>query len=73
MWLGPRDIIEGLIKASVFGLLFSVICTYIGMNTKKGAEGVGEATNNSIVTSIVCIIVADYFITRIIGLFWGFI
>ena len=73
MWLGPRDIIEGLIKASVFGLLFSVICTYIGMNTKKGAAGVGEATNNSIVTSIVCIIVADYFITRIIGLFWGFI
>ncbi len=73
MWLGARDIVEGLIKANVFGLIFSTICTYVGMNTKGGAAGVGESTNIGIVISMVCIIITDYFITKIIGIFWGFI
>ena len=72
-WLNPRDIIEGIVKSSIFGLLFATICTYTGLNTKSGAKGVGDSTNQGIVASIVCIIVSDFFISKFIAIFWDFI
>lgn len=57
---------EGLIKSAIFGLLFAVICTYQGFHTKGGAKGVGEATNNGVVMSMVGIIIIDYFLMNII-------
>jgi|SRR6185312_4375815 len=65
-----RYINEGLIKSAIFGLVFAVICTYRGFNTKGGAKGVGEATNTGVVYSMVMIIVLDYFITSLIRLFY---
>lgn len=65
-----RHINEGLIKAAIFGLIFAVICTYEGFNTKGGAKGVGEATNRGVVMSMVTIIVADYFLMNIIRIFY---
>lgn len=65
-----RHINEGLFKAAVFGLIFSVICTYRGFNTTGGAKGVGEATNRGVVTSMVMIIISDYFITNLIRVFY---
>jgi phospholipid/cholesterol/gamma-HCH transport system permease protein len=60
-----RHINEGLFKAAVFGLFFGVICTYRGFNTTGGAKGVGEATNRGVVTSMVTIIILDYFLTNV--------
>ncbi len=60
-----RHINEGLFKAAVFGLFFGVICTYRGFNTSGGAKGVGEATNRGVVTSMVTIIILDYFLTNV--------
>jgi phospholipid/cholesterol/gamma-HCH transport system permease protein len=57
---------EGLIKSAIFGFLFAVICTYQGFHTKGGAKGVGEATNNGVVRSMVGIIIIDYFLMNII-------
>lgn len=65
-----RHIMEGLIKAAVFGLIFSIICTYRGFNTKGGAKGVGDATNQGVVQSMVMIIILDYFLTNIIRIFY---
>lgn len=70
-FVDPRDINEGLFKASVFGLFFSVICTYKGYNTKGGAKGVGDATNHGVVVSMVSIIILDYFLTKIINMVLG--
>lgn len=64
-----RHIMEGLFKASVFGLIFAVICTYRGFYTKGGAKGVGEATNQGVVQSMVMIIILDYFLTNLIRIF----
>lgn len=61
-----RHINEGLIKSMVFGIVFSVICTYRGFFTTGGAKGVGEATNRGVVISMVMIIVLDYFLMNII-------
>lgn len=70
LWLNPRDINEGLIKAAMFGLIFSSICTYRGYNTKGGAKGVGEATNTGVVYSMVMIIVMNFFMTNIIRFYY---
>lgn len=54
------DIVNGLIKAVVFGLLFGLISTYKGYITRGGAKGVGIATTQSVVFANVTIVVADY-------------
>lgn len=68
--LEPYHINEGLFKAAIFGLFFAVICTHRGFNTKGGAEGVGSSTNRGVVTSMVMIIVLDFFITNLINVFY---
>lgn len=65
-----RHIMEGLFKGAVFGLVFAVVCTYRGFFTSGGAKGVGEATNRGVVTSMVMIIILDYFLSNIIRIFY---
>lgn len=65
-----RHINEGLIKSMVFGVVFAVICSYRGFYTSGGAKGVGEATNRGVVTSMVMIIVLDYFLMNLIRFFY---
>ncbi len=60
-----RHLNEGLFKAAIFGLFFAIICTYRGFNTTGGAKGVGEATNQGVVSSMVMIIILDYFLTNV--------
>jgi phospholipid/cholesterol/gamma-HCH transport system permease protein len=70
LWLKPAHINEGLIKAAVFGLVFSLICTYRGFSTKGGARGVGDATNRGVVQSMVMIIILDFFLMNIIEIYY---
>ncbi len=66
-----KHINEGLFKSMVFGLFFVMICTYRGFNTTGGAKGVGDATNQGVVQSMVMIIAMDYFLTNFIRLFYN--
>lgn len=61
----PQDIFDGLIKASVFGLILSLVACYHGFNTAGGAAGVGESATKSVVLGSVLILVADYFLTSV--------
>ena len=70
LWLKPAHINEGLIKAAVFGAVFSLICTYRGFTTKGGARGVGDATNRGVVLSMVMIIILDFFLMNIIEIYY---
>ena len=58
-----KDIWTGLFKATVFGLIISIVGCYFGFQTRGGAEGVGRATTLSVVASLVGIIVMDCFFT----------
>jgi phospholipid/cholesterol/gamma-HCH transport system permease protein len=60
------DILHGVIKASVFGLALSIIGCYQGFYASGGAKGVGQATTRAVVTSIVSILVLDYFLTDLL-------
>ena len=64
------DIIEGLFKATVFGLFFGLYCTFSGFNAREGARGVGLATNKGVVTSMVMVIVLDYILSNFIRLYY---
>ena len=57
------NIFEGLIKAAVFGFVLALVGTYFGFQTTKGAEGVGKATNLSVVWGMILVVVLDYFLT----------
>ena len=62
------DIIQGTVKALIFGLIISMVSCYFGFNATKGAEGVGYATTASVVISSVMILTSTYIIT---ALFFG--
>lgn len=67
-FLHADDVISGLVKAAVFGFIIAIMGCYHGFNSTGGAQGVGRATTNAVVTSLILILVADYFITE---LFFG--
>lgn len=60
------DITNGFIKAIVFGLLVSWVCTYKGFYTGRGAEGVSRSTTSAVVMSSVLVLVGDYFLTSVL-------
>lgn len=53
------DITMGLVKSLTFGMIISIIGTYVGFSTRGGAEGVGKATVKAFVISSVLILIAD--------------
>ena len=54
-----RDIITGVVKSFMFGLLIAAIACYRGLSVKGGAAGVGTATTSSVVTAIATVIGVD--------------
>lgn len=59
------DVISGLVKASVFGFIVAVFGCYHGYNSKRGAQGVGAATTNAVVSSSIMILVFNYVLTQV--------
>ena len=59
------DFLTGLAKAAVFGLILSAIACYNGLSVTGGAAGVGRATTNTVVQTIVIVIIADLMFTTI--------
>ncbi len=57
------DFTGGLIKSMFFGGIVAIVGCLKGMGAKEGAEGVGQATTSSVVTSIVWIFVVNYFLS----------
>ena len=61
-----NDLLSGLIKAAVFGFLLAAIGCLQGFHTRGGAEGVGRATTSAVVVASIAILVADFFLTRLL-------
>lgn len=60
------DILSGLIKAAVFGFIFSSVGSYKGYFTWGGAKGVGVATTQSVVIASIAILVSNYFLSTLL-------
>lgn len=66
-WLvESKDIMQGLVKATVFGCALTTISCAQGFNASGGAKGVGIGTTKAVVGSFVTILVLDYFLTDVI-------
>jgi phospholipid/cholesterol/gamma-HCH transport system permease protein len=61
----PSDILHGLLKAVVFGVIVSIITTWRGYSATGGSRGVGEGTTRGVVWSSIAVLAADYVITFI--------
>jgi phospholipid/cholesterol/gamma-HCH transport system permease protein len=62
------DVVSGLWKAAAFGFIVALMGCYHGYHSKGGAQGVGQATTNAVVSASILIFFANYFLT---ALFFG--
>lgn len=62
-YLRMTDILVGLAKALVFGVIITLVCCYYGLITEGGSMGLGRNTMVAVVTSIVVIVLADTLMT----------
>lgn len=63
-WLvGPVDVRQGMEKSIVFGAIFSTVGCYKGFYASGGAKGVGKATTEAVVISLVAILISDFFLS----------
>ena len=61
------DVGSGLVKGAVFGFIVALMGCYYGLNSGRGAQGVGAATKSAVVAASVAILAANYALT---GLFF---
>lgn len=61
----PEDIILGMAKAPFFGLVIALVACQQGLRTKQGAVGVGRATTNAVVISMVLVYIVDFLLASI--------
>jgi phospholipid/cholesterol/gamma-HCH transport system permease protein len=62
-FVGQIDILCAVVKSMAFGSVIPIISCGYGFNCKAGAQGVGEATTNAVVTSTITVIVIDFALT----------
>jgi phospholipid/cholesterol/gamma-HCH transport system permease protein len=61
----PRDLLLGLVKPVVFGFLIAMVGCYAGLRTKGGTVGVGLSTTQSMVSSSILVLGADFLLTKL--------
>jgi phospholipid/cholesterol/gamma-HCH transport system permease protein len=63
----PNHLFAGLTKATFFGTIISLIACYKGTHCGEGAEGVGRATTEAVVTASITILISNFFLTLLLG------
>lgn len=65
-FLEQADVISSLVKAAVFGFFLSLMGCYHGFFSRGGAQGVGRATTNAVVTAFILILLSNLIITVLV-------
>ncbi len=65
-YLQFEDVTSGLIKAAVFGFIIALMGCFQGYNSGRGAQGVGRATTNAVVSASIMILAANYALTEML-------
>ncbi|PCJ74797.1 MAG: ABC transporter permease [Rhodobacteraceae bacterium] len=60
------DVTSGLIKAGVFGFILGLMGCYSGYYSGRGAQGVGQATTNAVVSASILILSVNYLLTELL-------
>ena len=64
-FIEARDILSSLVKGAAFGFIATLLGCYYGMNTSRGAAGVGRATKGAVEAAAVLILAANFLLTSI--------
>ncbi len=64
--LNYNHALEGLVKPIVFGFIIGIVGCFFGLTTRGGTRGVGQNTTRSVVTASILVIMADFFLSKII-------
>lgn len=65
-----NDLASGIGKTFFFGIFISLIACYNGLGTSGGADGVGRATTQTVVSGAITVLIADFFLTKMFLLFF---
>lgn len=65
-FLTTPDVTSSLIKGAVFGFIATLIGCYYGMNSGRGAQGVGGATKGAVATASILILAANFILTSVL-------
>jgi phospholipid/cholesterol/gamma-HCH transport system permease protein len=60
-----RDVGNGIVKSSVFGLICTVVALYQGYESQATPEGVAHATTRTVVVSSLGILSMDFVLTAL--------
>jgi phospholipid/cholesterol/gamma-HCH transport system permease protein len=60
------DLVQGFMKPVIFGFIISTIGCFEGLRVTGGTQGVGRATTTAVVVSSVWVLVADFFLARLL-------
>lgn len=63
-FLEGMDIVSSLVKGAVFGFIATVMGCYFGMQSGRGAQGVGNATKSSVVAAAILMLAANFLLTQ---------
>ena len=61
-----KDVANGATKAEVFAFVVVLVCCNIGLNTRGGPREIGASVTRAVVTSLILILVLDYFVTKLL-------
>ncbi len=64
-FLQTMDVVSGLVKAGVFGFIVALMGCYHGFHSRGGAQGVGTATTNAVVSASILILISNYIVTEL--------
>ncbi|WP_424926989.1 MlaE family ABC transporter permease [Amaricoccus tamworthensis] len=64
-FLETSDVTSGLVKAAAFGFILSLMGCYHGYHSGRGAQGVGRATTNAVVSASILVLAANYLLTEV--------
>ncbi len=59
------DYFSGMFKTPFFGAIIAILGCHFGLITRGGTEGVGQATTRTVVAISICILIADFFLTKV--------
>ena len=65
-FIETRDVVSSLIKGAAFGFIATLLGCYHGMNTGRGAQGVGRATKSAVESAAILILAANFILTSIL-------
>ncbi|MEI6862359.1 MAG: ABC transporter permease [Verrucomicrobiota bacterium] len=61
-----KDVLNGLVKAEIFGFVVVLVSCNIGLNTRGGPREIGASVTRAVVVSLILILVLDYFLTQVL-------